>query len=118
MKLDEITAQVRFMGRRQIETEKDLHRTAAEINQKIEEIAEERRRLRNEIRRVDSQDKAGDLKAEISERSSRLAELRKERKLCEQIAERSKIMKQNLEQISKEKEAEKRKELDRNERCR
>ena len=100
MKLDEITAQVRFMGRRRIETEEDLHRTVQEISQRIELLTEERRLLRNEIRRVGSHDRAGELKEEVAQKTSQLELLRKELKLCRQIADRSKLMSANLAQIS------------------
>ena len=113
MKLDEITAQVRFMGRRQIETEEDLHRTMQEITQKMETIMEERMVLRNEIRKPSNQERVGELKEEVSQKTRQLAELRKEKKMCEHIAERSRIMRNNVEQIQKEKEAEKRKERQR-----
>ncbi len=118
MKLDEITAQVRFMGRRHIETEEDLHRTAMEIEGKMKELLEERRVIRNEIRRPSNQERMEELKRELSLRTSQLASLRKEKKLCEGIEERSKQMQDNLEQISKEKEAETRKEKERDDKWR
>jgi len=118
MRLDEITAQVRFMGRRHIETEEDLHRTAAEIEEKMKALLEERKVLRNEIRKPFNQERLSELKREVSQKTSQLAVLRKEKRLCEAIAERSKIMRGNLEQISKEQEAEKRKEMKRDEWCR
>lgn len=46
----------------------------------------------------------------ISKISGRLKELRKEVKLCDGIAERSGVMKQNLEQLQAEEEKSKRKE--------
>lgn len=118
MKLDEITAQVRFMGRRHIETEEDLHRTAQEICQRMDIILEERKALRNEARKPSNRDRAEELKQEVSQKTRQLAELRKELKLCEQIAERSRIMRKNVEQIQREKETEQRKEKGRDDKWR
>jgi len=118
MKLDEITAQVRFMGRQHIETEEDLHRTALEIEEKMKALLEERKVLRNEIRKPSNQDRIAELRAEVSQKTRQLAVLRKEFKMCEQIAERSRIMRENVEQRQREQEAEKRKEKDRDDKWR
>ena len=118
MRLDEITAQVRFMGRQHIETEEDLHRTASEIEEKMKALLEERKVLRNEIRKLSNQDRTAELRAEVSQKTRQLAVLRKELKMCEQIAERSRIMRENVEQIQREQEAEKRKEKDRDDKWR
>lgn len=118
MKLDEITAQVRFMGRRRIETEEDLHRTATEIEEKMKALLEERKMLRNDIRKPSNQDRTAELRAEVAQKTRQLAVLRKEFKMCEQISERSRIMRENVEQMQREQRAEKRKEKERDDKWR
>ena len=106
------------MGRQHIETEEDLHRTASEIEEKMKALLEERKVLRNEIRKPSNQDRTAELRAEVSQKTRQLAVLRKELKMCEQIAERSRIMRENVEQMQREQEAEKRKEKDRDDKWR
>ena len=111
MKLDELTKQVTLLGHHQIGTDKQLFSYKHSVEKEIKTLTAHRTRLRNEIRKVNITDeRLSEAKGEISEISGRLKELRKEVKLCDGIAERSKVIEHNLEQVRADEEKSKRKE--------
>ncbi len=65
-----------------------------------------------------SDDELSKVKEQISTVSDKIRELNKEVRLCDDIAERSKVMEQNLETIEAEEEKQQRKEQKRNDKFR
>ena len=100
MKLDEITAQIRLLGREHISTSEQLFSYQHSVEDEIKTLTADRTHLRNEIRKVNTDDATlSGCKKQISAISARLKELRKEVRLCKGIAERSGVIKENLEAV-------------------
>ena len=111
MKLDELTAQTRLLGKHHIATEEQLFSYKQSVEEEIKTLTADRTHLRNEIRRVDiSDERLSAAKSEIAEISERLKEARKEIKLCDGIAQRSGIVRDRLEQVIADEEKYKGKE--------
>lgn len=119
MKLDKITEETRLLAKYQIDTDKQLYSFKESLENEIRNLTADRTHLRNKIRRKNIDDVTlSKAKDEISQISSKLKTLRKEIALCEDIAERSKIMEKNIEQIERDEEKSKDKEVRRNEQWR
>lgn len=100
MKLDKITAQVRLLGREHISTNEQLFSYKSKVEDEIKILTDDRKRLRNEIRRVNIDDAVlSDKKEQISALSEKIKELRKEVHLCDGIAERSDVIRDNLNAV-------------------
>lgn len=104
MKLDQISAEVRLMGRYHIGTEDDLLTFHEETKEKMIAVYRERKQLRNEMRRVGNGEKVPELRARAMELTKVAAQYRQELKLAEGIAERSGVMEEQLRKIREEKE--------------
>jgi len=105
MKLDELTAQVRLLGRQGITTSEQLFSYQSTVEDEIKKLTADRKHLRNEIRKVNIDDAMlSAAKEQISEISARLKELRKEVRLCDGIAERSGVMRERLDVVLAEEE--------------
>mgnify|MGYP007120291267 FL=1 len=79
---------------------------------------DDRTHLRKKARTKMSDDELSKVKEQISTVSDKIRELNKEVRLCNDIAERSKVMEQNLETIRAEEEKQQRKEQKRNDKFR
>ena len=100
MKLDKITAQIRLLGREHISTSEQLFSYKHSVEDEIKTLTADRTHLRNEIRKVNTDDATlSGCKKQISAISARLKELRKEVRLCNGIAQRSGVIKENLEAV-------------------
>ena len=102
VKLDWISAQTRFLGANKIETAQDLQSKQTEIQTQIEKLTQQRRDLRIALKRAQRQDDPAQvdaLKAQIATLSAKVRKHRKEVKLCDDIAQRSGVVKENMEQI-------------------
>lgn len=98
MKIDKLTAQVTLLGRNHIGTDQQLFSYKSKIEEEIKVLTADRTHLRNEERKVNkTDDELSGIKTKISTISDRLKTLRNEVKLCDEIAERSGVVKQNLE---------------------
>lgn len=98
MKIDKLTAQVTLLGRNHIGTDQQLFSYKSKIQDEIKVLTADRTHLRNEERKVNkTDDELSGYKTKISTISDRLKTLRKEVKLCDEISERSGVLKQNLE---------------------
>ena len=114
MKLDELTAQTRLLGKHHIGTDQQLLSYQHSVEEEIKALTADRTHLRNEIRRVDIPDeRLSAAKSEIAEISEKLKGLRKEVKLCDGIAQRSGIIRDKLEQVIADEEKSKGKERNR-----
>lgn len=111
MKLDELTEQVRLLGKHQITNSEQLFSYRASVEEEIKALTADRTHLRNEIRKVNIDDASlSKAKTEIFVISDRLKRLRKELRHCDSIAERSGVIRENLNTVLAEEEKTKRKE--------
>ena len=116
MKLDKITEETRLLAKYQIDTDEQLFSFKKSLENEIKSLTADRTHLRNKIRRKNMDDvMLSEAKDEISKISRKLKTLRKEVALCDDIAERSKVMERNIEQIERDEEKSKNKEVRNNE---
>lgn len=99
MKLDQITDEVRLLGKHHIDTAEQLFSYKESVLDEIKTLTDDRTHLRKVMRTKMSDEKLSEVKGEVSEITDKLRTLRKEVRLCDGIAERSKVMEQNLKQI-------------------
>ena len=97
--LDRLSEEVRLMSREKITTDVELLAYKQKLEDKIQTLTDERSALRKHSRRKISADKLKETKDRISHITINLRKLRHELKLCEHIAERSKVMEQGLETV-------------------
>ena len=117
VKLDSYIAQTTLLGRERIDTLEQLLRYRSNTQSRITTLEQRRNDLRNGLKRcVRAKDEihAEALRYRITDISTELTGLRKEVKLCNQIAERTGIVLQNLEQL-RQQQNEQRKENEHNE---
>lgn len=111
MKLDQISQQVRLLGREKISTTEQLFLYKDKVEGNIQTLTDYRKHLRNEIRKVNIDDAMlSTNKEKISAISDSLKELRKELKLIDGIAERSGVMREKLDTVLADEEKSKGKE--------
>ena len=111
MKIDELTKQVTLLGKHHIGTDEQLFSYQHSVEEQIKTLTADRTHLRNEIRKVNITDaELSQAKASISLLGEKLKELRKEVKLCQDIAARSKVIEEKVDAVRAEEEKSKRKE--------
>lgn len=110
MKLDQITDEVRLLGKHHIDTAEQLFSYKTSVEEKIKTLTDDRTHLRKKIRTKIDDVELSKVKTEISSITEELRTLRKEVRLCEGIAERSKVIESNLEVIRADEEKIRRKE--------
>ena len=111
MKIDELTKQVTLLGKHHIGTDEQLFSYQHSVEEQIKTVTADRTHLRNEIRKVNITDaELSQAKASISLLTEKLKELRKEVKLCQDIAARSKVIEEKVDAVRAEEEKSKRKE--------
>ena len=99
MKLDKITDEVRLLGRENISTDEQLFSYKTSLEEQMKNLIAGRTHLRKKIRTNIDDGQLQAAKDEIASINGELKKLRREVKLCEDIAERSKVMEENLEHI-------------------
>ena len=102
IQLDKRIAETRFLGKYKIETADDLAGRKQYADTQIEVLTDQRKDLRNALKRITRKGDAAEIEAtkeKISALTDELIKLRKEVKLCESIAERSGLVKEGLEAI-------------------
>lgn len=117
VKMDSYIAQTTLLGRAHIDTMEQLLHYSSNAQSRITSLEQQRHDLRNAVRRTarsGDDHKADTLRSQIAGISTELTKYRREVKLCSQIAERSGIVLQNLEQL-RQQQTEQRKENERNE---
>lgn len=97
--LDRLSEEVRLMGREKISTDVELLAYKHKLEDRIQTFTDERSDLRKHSRRKISADELKETKDKITHITINLRKLRHELKLCEHIAERSKVMEQGLETV-------------------
>lgn len=111
MKIDELTKQVTLLGKHHIGTDEQLFSYQHSVEEQVKTLTADRTHLRNEIRKVNITDaELSQAKASISLLTEKLKELRKEVKLCQDIAIRSKVIEEKVDAVRTEEEKSKRKE--------
>ena len=111
MKIYELTKQVTLLGKHHIGTDEQLFSYQHSVEEQIKTLTADRTHLRNEIRKVNITDaELSQAKASISLLTEKLKELRKEVKLCQDIAVRSKVIEEKVDAVRAEEEKSKRKE--------
>ena len=113
MKLDKITDEVRLLGRENISTDEQLFSYKTSLEEQMKNLIAGRTHLRKKIRTNIDDGQLQAAKDEIASINGELKKLRREVKLCEYIAERSKVMEENLEHIETEEQKQQRKEKSR-----
>ena len=111
IKLDKLDAQTRFLGKSKIETLDQLIAYKDRATSEVEALTALRKELRNQLKRLIRQGDmpaADTVKSQITDISSRIQGLRKEVVLCDEIAQRSSKVRENLERLMKQKEIERR----------
>ena len=102
VKMDRIFTQTRFLSANRIETQQELTAKKQEIEGSIFQLTQQRNVLRNALRQAYRRNDAvqiDTLKAQIHTITVTLGKQRKEVTLCDEIALRSGIVKENLKQI-------------------
>ena len=105
IKMDKFMEQSRVLGEYRIETHPQLLTTKQSLVEKISALTDNRKDLRNQLKRAD---RAGDtkqveiIKAEIASISAQLKVLRREVNALEQVEQRSLQVKENLQELDKQ----------------
>ena len=120
MKMDAISEEVKLLARHRIDTAEQLSSYRSELETKAETLTADRKRLYKKQRTVavkTDEAKLSEVKAQITALSRKLATIRREVKLCDDIAIRSGVMKEKIKAV-REDEQSQRKEQNRNEQLR
>lgn len=99
MKVDKYSQEAELLGKNRIETSEQLFSYKESLQKELETLTDDRKHLRNKLRRNISEIESAEVKAAISQISQRLSKLRKEISLCDDIAAHSHIIENNVEQI-------------------
>ena len=84
--------EAKLLGKYNINTAEELSSFTEGLSNKFKELAYKRAKLRNKLRRMHDTETMQPIKDEISELSSQMANLRKQMRLCEDIAARSGVI--------------------------
>ena len=114
MKMDAITKEARLLCRCHIDTAEQLLSYQGSLETERDELTEQRKGLYSLSRKLNGKEKEA-VKAQISDISKRLGEIRKEVRLCKSIAARSDTLKEKLQAVRADEQETKRKELMKNE---
>ena len=118
LKLDTITAETRLLIGHRIDTAEQLFSYHDEAQDKIAALTAERKQLyklqRTAAVKADPE-KSAEIKDRISALSKELATLRKEVSLCDDIAERSGVIKEKIKAVREDEQPERKEKCDRTE---
>ena len=84
--------EAKLLGKYNINTAEELSLFTERLSNKFKELAYKRAKLRNKLRRMHDTETMQPIKDEISQLSLQMAELRKQMRLCEDIAARSGVI--------------------------
>ena len=118
LKLDAITAETRLLIGHRIDTAEQLFCYRDEVNGKIEALTSDRKQLYKAQRTAavkSDPEKAAEVKAQIAALSKELAALRKEVVLCNNIAERSGVIKNKIKAVREDEHIKEKEKCDRTE---
>lgn len=109
--------EAKILGKNGIDTAEDLSKYVEKLSGELKELAYGRAKLRNKLRRMHDTKEMQPIKDEISTLSEQMAKLRREIKLCEDIAQRSGVIEKlvyTVDKPDKENYQEQRKEQNKN----
>ena len=113
-KLQKYSAQADLMGKHGIDTVEDLHAFTESLNAKHKALAIERTKLRNKLRWMHEPEQMQPIKAEIGRLTDEMSKVRRDMRICMDIAERHGVMESVINTIfdpeQKENENQRRKE--------
>ena len=118
LKLDAITAEIRLLIGHRIDTAEQLFPYRDEVNGKIATLTADRKQLYKAQRTAavkSDPEKAAEVKAQIAALSKELAALRKEVVLCNNIAERSGVIKNKIKAVREDEHIKEKEKCDRTE---
>lgn len=100
IRLEELSAQAMLLSKHHIGTDQQLFIYKQSVEDEIKKLTADRTHLRNEIRKVNKTDaELSQAKEMISGITEKLRSLRKEVRMCDAIAQRSGVIRTNLEQV-------------------
>ncbi len=103
-KLDTISKETRLLCHYHIDTAEQLFSLKEDLQGQMERLIGERKHLRYKCRNIKDSEHLTEVKAEISELTEQIGELRKGVVLCDGIAARSGVIQEKLEAVRQEKE--------------
>ena len=118
LKLDTITAETRLLVGHRIDTAEQLFSYRDKVSEKITVLTEKRKQLYKTQRTAavkSDPEKAAEVKAQIAALSKELAALRKEVVLCNNIAERSGVIKNKIKAVREDEHIKEKEKCDRTE---
>ena len=112
MKIDKISDELKLLEAHQIDDIEQLFSFKENVQAEITALTKERADLNKVKRQKDTVgEKRSEVEARIDDINKRLRKLRKDVRLCEDIAERSKVMEQNIEIAQRDEQREQAKEV-------
>ncbi|MBQ3013952.1 MAG: relaxase/mobilization nuclease domain-containing protein [Clostridia bacterium] len=109
-KLQNYSDAAKLLGKYQIFTAEQLHDHTEKISEQFKDLAIQRKKLQNRLKRMHDSERMQPIKSQIAELTERMAELRKEMRICTNVAEWSdavEVIVNRIEnpEISKERES-------------
>lgn len=117
-RLESLTAQVTLLARHNISTDEQLFSYKHSVEENLSKLIADREHLRKQVRLKTDDVTLSTAREKLSRTTEKIRKLRKELKLCDDIAERSKVMERNLEQVIADEEKTNAKEMNKNEQLR
>ncbi|MDO4175368.1 MAG: relaxase/mobilization nuclease domain-containing protein, partial [Eubacteriales bacterium] len=102
MKMDTIAKETRLLCQYRIDTTEQLFSFQDSIQTEAKRLTEQRTKLRKQLRKLPNGEQKETVRLEITKISERLRTIRKEAKLCDNIAARSGVIREKLETIRQE----------------
>lgn len=103
LRCDRYSDEAKLLCRHDIRTDVDLARYMEGLDKKELRLTSERDELRKKIKRRIPEDQKEALRVKVKEFTGELRKIRKERKLCEDIRDRSEQIERKLDQVDREK---------------
>ena len=86
-KLQQYSDAAKLLGKYQIFTAEQLHNHTEKISEQFKSLAIQRKKLQNRLKRMHDSERMQPIKEQISALTERMAELRKEMRICTNVAE-------------------------------
>jgi hypothetical protein len=102
--IQNITKETRLLVKHGIDTAGQLAEFKDGLTEQVISLSDTRKKLRYQARGITGEDKLAATKTEIADLSTRISELRREVRLCDDIQSRSAVMKGKLSKAAKEQE--------------
>ena len=102
IKIDKISNEIKLLCRHRIDTSEQLFSYKAGLSERMDTLSAERADLRKQLRRAKDEPGKEELKAKISILTKGIGEARKEVGLCDDIAERTALIKEKTQKVRAE----------------